>query len=294
MVAPAVPSRRRRRAPIEPNAVEDDVTKRMLPMLVVVLTMMPLLAAEAEAEADDRFRVRLFGAWITSGADQSEVVSGFPGPDGEFDPIPDEPPLFYYPNGAADPAMQTDPGKGAGFGASFEWKFAKRWGVEVGAIRGSMDTKMDFLVAVYAPTPTGPPQWQNGGTLTGTFDLDHTQAFLGVNWHAFPPEKKIDFFVGLYAAWLTYDDTTTSVVSPGGGTVFDLALSPDDGTGFGLNVGFDWQIGNGPFMITGAMKYTGTSTDITWASSEDYISLPQPLAVDIDPLAITIGAGLRF
>jgi len=122
---------------------------------------------------------------------------------------------------------------------------------------------LDFQVMYAEPdftaTPVagGPATTQAEKTLTGSG---------GVNFHIFA-RSRIDFYVGAYAAWTTFDETF------------------DDAFGYGGLIGLDVGITKSGLVVTGSVRYTKTDADFSTVSGA---------SAPYDPILYQLGLGWRF
>jgi hypothetical protein len=113
---------------------------------------------------------------------------------------------------------------------------------------------------------------------TDTGDIGMRLWNLGLNYH-FTPEKRVDFFAGVFIGLAQYDSNTYNALGE------SWKLDFDDDTAFGLNVGIDVPFKEGsPWIFTGALRYMWSDV----SSDGDVHEL------NVDPFALSAGIGYRF
>ena len=191
----------------------------------------------APAEADGRFNIRLFGSSLTSGGDALA----------EPDPITGA--ACLTPGSCATMDAQD----GSGGGLSVEFRVTKhRVGIELGALTSEVDIALDFVQS--SPSP-GPFPFDFTSTPV-PLQTDFTPIFLGANYHVMKPESKVDFYVGLLYADVSYGTERTTLGSQP--VIFDF----EDDSGWGFNMAFDvylsnrWYVGGGQKFLIYSSPFT--------------------------------------
>lgn len=264
------------------------VTKWLLVGLLVSAAVSPALAG------GDRWKVRVFGARVTSGADQTSLLLAeeaeslftatidysFLANDGSIVVVPVDQDVRGY---------QVDPGSGQAFGVSAEFRVIDRIGVEAGWITGSTDnsfaTVLDDSEPIIVPG-LDDPVVVPASVQTSGYETDVDQTYLAVNFHLIDPARPVDVYFGPVFAQVDVGDATTLV--PGG----TLRIRGDDGSGLGLQVGLDAQIKGSAWFFHAGIRYVDTDVTLTF-EGDDPIVFPQ-IDAGLDPWTLAVGGGYRF
>jgi outer membrane protein W len=112
-----------------------------------------------------------------------------------------------------------------------------------------------------------------GGSYT-LGDIFVTPLLLGVNFHVLRSET-VDLYVGLDGGYVFLSDVSTER-----GSDIDIKSS----AAFGLVAGVDVPFGGGRWMFSGALQYLSYGAEV-----ED-----EDVTIDIDPLVVKVGVGVKF
>ena len=213
---------------------------RLTLALTFVLLMLTTMPAAANDD-DSKWQLRIFASQVE--ADVDEIDS-----DG-------------------DTRAESD--SAVGFGASLEYRFNRRIGLEMGALVTDPDINIR-------------QDQGNGQTVTASDGLGLTPIFASLNFHL-TPDRRFDVYVGPTLAYVLYDDLTFTVPGQNG-----ARLEGDNEFALGLNLGFDAALGDSSWTFGGSAKYLDTTFDSTLAGDDDRIEL------DVDPIIVSLGFGYRF
>jgi outer membrane protein W len=166
--------------------------------------------------------------------------------------------------------VMVDSDSSIGFGIGLERRLTSRVGVELGLLSGSQDISLRVEAA------TGEQASLSNG-------LSFRPIYLGLNLHL-TPDKPVDLYLGPMIAYASYGDLNF-VLTPDQ----RLDVSIDSDWAWGLNLGADIGLGDGPWSLGVAVKYLETELR---ATEEDDDGGNESLAYD--PIIFSIGVGYRF
>ncbi len=155
-------------------------------------------------------------------------------------------------------------GKGAGFGLGLEYLFSDRWGVEGGILFGELDAE--------AFVDRG-DLWAHAED-----EVSFRPLMLGLNYHM-TPGRKADFYIGPFVALVQYSSARFNL------PFTQINTDYDDDFGVGLNLGVDIPFGSSAWGFNGGVRYLQTTADEDGGLGR---------SLDIDPLILSAGVGVRF
>jgi outer membrane protein len=184
--------------------------------------------------------------------------------------------VMVSPNESSGPVQPSFPGATVGVSNSFapEVDFTYMATDHIGA---------ELIVATTKHTISGRGALQGVGDLATTWVLPPT---LTLQYH-FVPEAKVRPYVGAGINWsIFYSDNATDQLEAAVGPT-DVRLS--NSVGFALQAGVDFDISEKVFMNFD-VKYIDMNTTATLTSG----ALVNRVDVDINPLVLGVGLGMRF
>lgn len=154
---------------------------------------------------------------------------------------------------------------GTGFGATLEWRATPRFGCELGVMIVDLDA--DFRVEA------------DGPALAERDTLGVESVFLGADWHP-APRAAVDVSLGAFVAQTMFDDVIFLA-----GTGRPEKRTFDDDHGFGAKLGLEWPAARDRrWFVAADARYLLTLLEGEIAGAD----------MDLDPLIVTAGVGLRF
>lgn len=168
--------------------------------------------------------------------------------------------LYSSPTSDLSEAGQTTE-LDAGFGiqGSYEWMVTDSIGVEPGASYVQHDVTV---------SEAGFPDIDFGET-------DWFAVTVNGNYH-FMEESTIDLYAGPTLGYVFWGSIKSDL--------FPIDFEADDGFVFGVNLGVDVPIGDGPWAFSAALSYLFTDLEIEGGAAD----------IGVDPIQLKIGAGFRF
>ena len=158
-------------------------------LLDALMLTLALLALPATATAqDDKWRLRVGGAWVDPGVNFTDVDS-----DGDRVAV------------GADGAI--------GFSLALERQFSRRLGIELGALFAEPDLTLAADLA-------------GGSQVSGSGGIRFTAVTVGLNIHL-TPDKAVDLYVGPLLVYTTYSDVGFRVEVDGQTLAADLSSNDD-------------------------------------------------------------------
>jgi len=186
------------------------------------------------------------------------------------------------------------PSGGTGFGLTVEYRPIHLIGVEIGGISSSIDAKVGNLFYVAAAGQAF------GQSTASDFTIDVEPLFLGVNFHLFGENNKVDLYLGPFYTYLDTMKGDLTFVRPPAMSLTDpliespanYALEVEDNRAFRVNVGFDVKLGK-RWIVGGTFRYMSTNGMMAIAISTPPEIIP-PFPIDMDFFFFSIGGGVRF
>ena len=168
--------------------------------------------------------------------------------------------LFSSPTSDLSDADQTtELDEAIGIQASCEWMVSDRIGVEPGVSYAQHDVTV---------TETGFPDIDFGET-------DWFALTVSGNYH-FLNGGALDVYAGPSVGYVSWGSIKSDL--------FPQKIDTDAGIVFGLGVGVDVPVGEGPWSFSAALNYMFSDLEIEGGSAD----------IGVDPLQLEIGAGYRF
>jgi len=205
-------------------------------------------SCEAGVEITGRWVLRFFGAWLDP--DSNEVRGETTLSDGSP----------FRGHGNLD--------NGRGIGASAEYKFNDRFGLEGRGLFGRFDSGFTIDIG---------EDWARDDDTIPYWELD-----FGPNFHL-TPNSRVDLYVGPFVGWGNLDDGKYSALGR------SVTQTYDSGVLWGGQVGLDW-----PFTVDGnwGLHFGGRYTDFS-------VDVVNPIdgskgSVDINPLELELGLSYTF
>lgn len=198
------------------------------------------------ATADARWTLRVHVLGWFPGGDEVEAVRA------------QAPPL-------ADERTRFSVSDGSGYGLDLEYRLMRKLGLEVAALAGDLDSEFRLD--------------GEGLSLTDSGTIGVEAFTVGLNYHL-TPGKRVDLFVGAFAAILFFDDI---IFLTEAGRREKLAF--DDDTGLGIRLGIDVPLGaDGSWRSSAGVRYFDAIMESEVAGQD----------LDADPFVPSIGVGYRF
>jgi len=160
-----------------------------------------------------------------------------------------------------------------GFGASLEYQFSNRWGVEFGVMSGS--PSVDLAIDI-----------EDFGLLSLSDSMSTMVYTLDVDFRLTPNSEVFNLYLGVGIARLTYGDLYYEVPEAGA----SLGIRVDDDTAFTAKVGLDIALGQSAWSATAALRYTDTG--LTGSDSEGESTDTETF--DFGLYNFTVGIAFRF
>ncbi len=156
-----------------------------------------------------------------------------------------------------------------GLGLGLEYLVSERLGLELGMVRAEPDATVSV-----EPSP--------GIRVALSDGLRYTSYQLGLNVH-FTPNSPVDVHVGPVVARVIYGDLTFVE-----GTDDVLEIECESDWAFGLNLGADVGIGDGPWSLGATVTYLGTDLVAKQRGEDERVTM------DFDPMIYSLRVGYRF
>jgi outer membrane protein W len=179
-----------------------------------------------------------------------------------------QPALSYTLSNPDGTNFSVDSDNAVGLGFALEHRVSQRLGLELGALWASPD------VNLRAEAP-------GGETVEVSDGLAYTPITLGLNLYLMS-SGSAEVYLTPVLAYVMYGDLTFSA---GGDT---LRIAVDNQWTWGLSLGTNFRLGDGPWRFNGALSYVRTAlpaTELEGGGSEN---------IDFNPFAVTLGFGYRF
>jgi outer membrane protein W len=178
-------------------------------------------------------------------------------PTGDFSKIQtDEPPLIGVGVFEADSAL--------GAFAGFEYMFNDLVGLDATILSASHDFEDS-----YTETVDGEIVYENFSSEKATV----TPLLLSAHFH-FLRKETLDFYAGPTVGYVMYGD------------VYHRPMKHD--FGYGAVAGIDVPFGAGKWMFSSAVRYIKTTAETDAAELVDYLD------IDVDPVIVQVGVGVKF
>lgn len=164
-------------------------------------------------------------------------------------------------------------GNGFDLGTALEYRFTERFlGIEISAGAMAIQSKLTWETNMDPLVDQDP-----FGT---AFPLT-----LGPKFHFLGDEKPLDFYGSVFLSWTLYSSVESKFI-------LSDQLKLEDDFGVGFDIGADYKLSGGPFVITGFLRYLALQTilEISLGGPENQV----PITVDANPLLVNLGAGLSF
>lgn len=159
-------------------------------------------------------------------------------------------------------------GDGNGAGVGVEYKFQDVVGIEGSLLYGELDTS--FVLDI-------DDRWGMQQDDVGMLSF-----LVGPNFHLTRNSERVDFFVGPYVGFASFDDAEFSILGR------NLRRTFDNEFVWGLQLGIDFSFGDSPWGLFVGGRYMGLSVETEGLSADDEIEL------DLDPLIFGVGFAYRF
>jgi outer membrane protein W len=179
-----------------------------------------------------------------------------------------QPALSYSMVNSEGLSFSADSDDAIGLSVALEHRFSQRLGLELGALQASPDV----ILRVEAP---------GGETAEASDGLAYTPITLGLNLYL-TPGRPVEVYLTPVLAYVMYGDLTFSA----GDSIASIKV--DNQWTWGLNLGANVRLGDGPWRFSGAVSYVRTAlpaTDLESGGTEN---------IDFNPFAVTLGFGYRF
>lgn len=220
--------------------------KRSL-IIIAVFVICGALVAPAEA-GESSWNLRVFAAGFDPDLDEM---------------VPAENPDEVRVQGATD----------LGFGASLEYQFNDRFGLEFGLFTASPDVEISAEIPDY-------------GLLVLTDSMSARGMILDVNFHLTPSSPSLDFFIGGGVASMNYGDL--HYTDPDGDPL-DLGVGND--TSWTVKAGLDISLGkDSSWAAIGGVRYIDSEIEV--ANLNDDADASQTFSYNI--FSFTVGIGYSF
>ncbi len=194
-----------------------------LVLTLTVLTLTVLTLPAAAAPEDDRWQLRLAGAWVDPDVTFSDIDS-----DGDR--------LALSSDGAI------------GLSLALERRFSRRLGVEAGALFAEPNLNLFFDLT-------------SGGQLAVRESISFSALTAGLNIHL-TPDKALDLYVGPLLVYTDYGDASV-MIPGGGSAVVSAKLTSTDNFTVGAQLGADVPFGTSPWSLNLAARYIDSNLGFT-------------------------------
>jgi outer membrane protein W len=178
------------------------------------------------------------------------------------------PDLSYKPSYPVFEHIKTDGDNAIGLGLSLGYSFSDRLGLEVGALRANpeLNLRVDF---------------PGGQSIEASDSLAFTPITAGLAVHL-TPGRSVDIYVVPAVAYVVYGNLHFSAAGD------TASLEVDNQWTWGISLGAEVRLGEGPWRFDGAVSYIRTSLNATDTDNGDIHT------VDCNPYMVTLGLGYRF
>lgn len=217
--------------------------------MIILAAVVLCCAIAAPAAADDTgWHLRLFAAGFDPSLDET---------------VPAENPEFVQVSSDTD----------LGYGASLEYQFSSRWGVEFGFMQG------DPAVKISGEIP-------DDGELVLSDPMTTTAVIFDVDFHITPHSEVFDFYVGAGIARLSFHDLFYEI--PEVDESFGIRVNND--TALTVKAGLGIALGGSSWSAIGGLRYT--DTELVVSNSED--SPSDTVSFDYGLFNFTVGISYSF
>jgi len=179
-----------------------------------------------------------------------------------------QPALSYTLTNPGSTPISADSDNAIGLAVALEYRVSERLGLELGALQASPD------VNLRAEPPGGP-------TVEASDGLAYTPITVGLNLYL-TSGRPVEVYLTPVLAYVMYGDLSFSA----GESIASIRV--DNQWTWGLNLGTNVRLGDGPWRFSAAVSYIKTAlpaTDLESGGSEK---------IDFNPFAVTLGLGYRF
>jgi len=156
-----------------------------------------------------------------------------------------------------------------GLGLGLEFMVSSRLGLEFGLVSAQPEATLSA-----EPSP--------GNRLLVSDGLSFTSYQVGLNVHL-TPDAPIDVFVGPVVARVNYGNLTFLE-----GTDDVLEIECESDWAYGVNLGADLRIGDGPWSLGATVTYLSTDLVATQKGEDERVTM------DYDPMIYSLSVGYRF
>lgn len=170
---------------------------------------------------------------------------------------------------AEDGSARVTSSGALGLGASAEYRFNRRLGLEGGVFTASPDLELRAEVAAQE--------------VVASDTLQTTAAFAGLNLHL-TPERSVDVYAGPLLAYVSYGDPEFTVTALG--VAATAAFTSDNDVGWGAQLGADVPLGE-RWLFNASLRYLDTTLEVSDEGGE-------VTSLGFDPLVATLGLGFSF
>jgi outer membrane protein W len=161
-----------------------------------------------------------------------------------------------------------------GIGLGVEYRASEHLGFEVSAVSSQVDAETGFQLF--------------GLDLGVESSLRVTPILARLNFHL-TPGHKADLYLGPVAGWVRYGDLAVRLHVPGEAAVLVDQVKNKDGFAWGGHIGLDVPFGSRGFFFTSDATYLKAT-----AKPESQATAAGALDLDLDPLIVQVGLGVRF
>jgi len=179
-----------------------------------------------------------------------------------------QPALSYTLTNPGSTPVSADSDNAIGLGVALEHRLSERLGLELGALWASPD------VNLRAELPGGPP-------VEASDRLGYTPITVGLNLYLMSGGPA-EVYLTPVLAYVMYGDLTFSAAGD------TIRIAVDNQWTWGLGLGTNLRLGDGPWRFNGAVSYVRTALNATDLESGG------SRKIDFNPFAITLGFGYRF
>jgi len=161
-----------------------------------------------------------------------------------------------------------------GVGLGIEYRASEHLGFEVGVVSSRVDAEAGFQLF--------------GLDLGVESSLRVTPVLARLDSHL-TPGHKADLHLGPVAGWVRYGDLAVRLRVPGHGTVLADRVKNRDGFAWGAHLGLDVPFGRRGFFFTSDATYLKATV-----KPDSQAAAAGALDLDLDPLIVQVGLGVRF
>ena len=179
-----------------------------------------------------------------------------------------QPAMSYTLTNPGSTPISADSDNAIGLSVALEYRVSERLGLELGALQASPD------VNLRAEIPGGP-------TVEASDGLAYTPITVGLNLYL-TSGRPVEVYLTPVLAYVMYGDLNFSA----GESIASIRV--DNQWTWGLSLGTNVRLGEGPWRFNGAVSYVRTALNATDLESGG------SRKIEFNPFAITLGFGYRF